>query len=594
MALLTGAIQPAVLRLSPACDFRAVQPATEAVRHFLAVQGCGEDELSAVELALAEACNNAIKYVGDVGRTKPIGLEATCDANEIELRVTDHTAGFEWPEKIELPEAESESGRGLFLIQSLMDDANYFRGRGENILVMRRKRTSRPVLHNEEATREKLSESETVINGMIEELSSCYESLSAIFRHSADQSRIGDPKTFAQTLLKDLLNIIGADWYVLRLVSPGHDRLAMFVASDTTLDLPALKISGTAKTVDAVEAEAAAARREVWFDILRPLTSGDPLTKVEPRSQGLVYPFFVGDELIGTLAIGKARTQFLSGQQGVVFTAGQTNVVATFADFLAIHIANTRYHEEQVGNRLVARELEIANNIQQSLLPKQLPALPGFELAAGCRSAHQVGGDFYDVLKISEDVALLAVADVMGKGVPAAMFAAILRTMLRAAPELMNQPAALLTRVNRLLFEELSGVDMFITAQLACVDVRARKLTIANAGHCPLFLATPGAPVKMFSPDGIPLGILVDTVFAEETIALPADSRVLIYTDGLTEALNATGERYGQDRLMNWWADVAARGLDAVQLKAELNETLEKFQSNMVLSDDQTFLIMTG
>jgi len=183
---------------------------------------------------------------------------------------------------------------------------------------------------------------------------------------------------------------------------------------------------------------------------------------------------------------------------------------------------------------------------------------------------------------------------VMGKGVPAAMFAAILRTMLRAAPELMNQPAALLTRVNKLLFEELSGVDMFITAQLACVDVRARKLTIANAGHCPLFLAAPGVPVKTYSPEGIPLGILADTVFAEETIALPVDSRVLIYTDGLTEALNASGARYGQEHLMRWFGEAAARGLGAAQLKVELNETLEKFQSNMVLSDDQTFLIMTG
>jgi len=242
----------------------------------------------------------------------------------------------------------------------------------------------------------------------------------------------------------------------------------------------------------------------------------------------------------------------------------------------------------------VARELEIANNIQQSLLPKQLPPLPGFQLAAGCRSAHQVGGDFYDVLKISDNVALLAVADVMGKGVPAAMFAAILRTMLRAAPELMNQPAALLTRVNKLLFEELSGVDMFITAQLACVDVRERKLTIANAGHCPLFLATPHEPVKTFSPEGIPLGILIDAVFAEETIALPKDASVLIYTDGLTEALNASGARYGQEQLMKWFGQAAARGAGAAQLKVELNETLEQFQSNMVLSDDQTFLIMTG
>src|SRR5262245_23086770 len=119
MAQTTGAIQPAVLRLSPACEFRAVQPATSAVRHFLAVQGCLEEELYACELSLAEACNNAVKYVGDTGRSQPIGVEALCDESQIELRITDHTAGFKWPDKVELPDSESESGRGLFLMQSL-------------------------------------------------------------------------------------------------------------------------------------------------------------------------------------------------------------------------------------------------------------------------------------------------------------------------------------------------------------------------------------------------------------------------------------------------------------------------------------------
>ena len=90
-----------------------------------------------------------------------------------------------------------------------------------------------------------------------------------------------------------------------------------------------------------------------------------------------------------------------AGQTSVVFTASQTNVVGTFAEFLAIQVVNARFQEEQVTSRLVAHELEIANSIQQSLLLKTLPQLPGFELAAFCRSAHQVGGDFYDVLRVT-------------------------------------------------------------------------------------------------------------------------------------------------------------------------------------------------
>jgi len=277
----------------------------------------------------------------------------------------------------------------------------------------------------------------------------------------------------------------------------------------------------------------------------------------------------------------------------MIFTASQTNVIATLAQFLAIQIVNARLHEEQVAHRIIARELEIAGSIQRSLLLKELPELPGFEIAALCRSAHEVGGDFYDILKLSEDTALLVIADVMGKGVLAAMFAAILRAVLRATPELNRQPAALLARVNQLLFDELSGVDMFITAQLVFVDATARKLIVGSAGHCPLLVAD-GSGVKSLSPEGMPLGILPDTVFTSETVDLPLNCRVLLYTDGLTEAMDAEGERYGQDRLTDWFKETQAKSRSARDLQEELANKLTQFQLKTGLNDDQTFLIMTG
>jgi serine phosphatase RsbU (regulator of sigma subunit) len=220
--------------------------------------------------------------------------------------------------------------------------------------------------------------------------------------------------------------------------------------------------------------------------------------------------------------------------------------------------------------------------------------LSGYGLAGFCESAHQVGGDFYDVIKINDDALLLIIADVMGKGIPAAMFAAILRSLLRAVPEWMNQPAALLARVNRLLFEELSGVDMFITAQLVYVDSRNRRITAASAGHCPVLLSvdTEGN-VKSISPEGLPLGILPDTSFSNQTEPLPRNSRILLYTDGLTEARNAEGEFFGQERLIKWFKRSAQARKGAEELKDDLAAELLAFQSSSVLNDDQTFLIMT-
>ncbi len=325
-------------------------------------------------------------------------------------------------------------------------------------------------------------------------------------------------------------------------------------------------------------------RRDVWFDQPDALSPTDPIAAVKPGSIGLVHPFYVGETLVGTLAVGKSRLR-------TPFTAAKINVVHTFADFLAIQIVNARLQEERVNTLLVARDLEIAQNIQRSLLLKSLPQMPGLELAGYCVSARQVGGDFYDVIKLSDTELLLVIADVMGKGIPAAMFAVILRSLLRALPELTNRPSELLARANQLLFDELSKVDMFITAQLVFVDARARRLVAASAGHCPMLIAESGH-VRTVSPEGMPLGIVADTSFSDETATLDQTCRVLLYTDGLTEARSPDGELFGAERLAAWLKKSAAAPHTAEQLKDQLASELSRFQANIALNDDQTFLIM--
>jgi anti-sigma regulatory factor (Ser/Thr protein kinase) len=526
------------LRIRLGCDLSAVRPMTALIRAFLEEQHATQEEIQSAELVIVEAANNAIKYVSGESRDKEIDVEVLFGREQLELRIRDNTAGFEWPEQVQLPDGDAENGRGLFLIHSLMDRVNYYRGRGQNFLVMAKRRNGvvkAPSANSE--TQRRLSDSETIIRDMAEELSFCYESLSAIFRCSAELGKSNNLEEFARRLLTDLAQITSAEWFVFRTSRYGESQLEMFVSSDSTILLPALNIREIAER--SVEAEAALAREDVWFDHLNPLKAGDPLSRFRPGSVGLVHPIYLGETLVGTLTIAKSAG---------TFTAVQANVVHTFSDFLAIQIVNARFTEELVRNRLVSRELEIAKTIQRSLLPKTIPRLSGYELAGFCESAHQVGGDFYDVIKINDDALLLIIADVMGKGIPAAMFAAILRSLLRAVPEWMSQPAALLARVNRLLFEELSGVDMFITAQLVYVDSRNRRITAASAGHCPALLSADAeGNVKSISPEGLPLGILPDTSFANQTEPLPRNSRVLLYTDGLTEARNSAGEFFGQE-----------------------------------------------
>lgn len=580
----------AAVKVSLPCDLTAVRPAVLEVRKFLRDQDVDAAEIQACELALAEACNNAIQYAC---RSESVQVEVSCDPVAVKLAIRDHTPGFDWPAKVTLPEPSQERGRGLFLIRSLMDEANYFRSAEANCLVLQKRRVvaRRPGpisrLSLEQATHQ-LRESEHVISDMAEELSFCYESLSAIFRCSAELGRTDDLKEFSQRLLSDLAQITGSDWFVLRLLARDGNALTVFTASDPGLKMPPLPVRGPGVR-PCLELRAALERQDIWFDGDGRLEPGDPLSAYPGRITGLIHPFFLGDQLIGTVAIGSLG-------ESSQFTVVHANVVHTFADFLGIQMANARFQEDQVHARLVSRELEIAKNIQRSLLPKSLPRLPGYELAGYCESAQGVGGDFYDVVKAdghSGGGFLLIVADVMGTGVPAAMFAAILRSLLRAVPEWTRQPAHLLSRVNRLLFRELSGVDMFITAQLVFVDMAEQRIVTASAGHCPMLLGGgERSAVKVVSPEGLPLGILPDTTFHSQTETFSANSRILLYTDGLTEARNPDGEFFGQDRLVDWFRKSLSRSHSAEELKKELATELDKFQGPAALQDDQTFLIL--
>jgi serine phosphatase RsbU (regulator of sigma subunit) len=205
-----------------------------------------------------------------------------------------------------------------------------------------------------------------------------------------------------------------------------------------------------------------------------------------------------------------------------------------------------------------------------------------------------VGGDFFDVVKISETSLLLLISDVMGSGIPAAMFAVILRGLVRASLTWASQPAEMLRRLNQLLFTELSDVEMFITAQLVHVDLEKSQLTVANAGHCPLLIAgAEEGALRAISPEGMPLGVLPEPEFAEEVLSLKPGARVLLYTDGLTGVAGSDGAEYGMKRLAQWLSESTRAKLPVEAMKENLLEELKRFRFDAQVRDDQTFLILS-
>jgi serine phosphatase RsbU (regulator of sigma subunit) len=244
------------------------------------------------------------------------------------------------------------------------------------------------------------------------------------------------------------------------------------------------------------------------------------------------------------------------------------------------------------ARQFLLRELELARMIQQSLLPKEFPVLPGVGLAGFCETARQVGGDFYHVLPLNMDSLLIIIADVMGKGVPAALFASTLQPLVRTIAESTVRPSDLLTRINRILFSELASVDMFITAQVATIDLRRRQLVLANAGHCPLLLASGPSELQAIAPEGIPLGVAPDSAFPEVTLPLEPSFCAVFYTDGVTETRDQDGAAFGQFRLESVVQQALRQQRAAREIKQTLLTELRTFEAGMLPRDDQTLLVI--
>jgi serine phosphatase RsbU (regulator of sigma subunit) len=301
---------------------------------------------------------------------------------------------------------------------------------------------------------------------------------------------------------------------------------------------------------------------------------------------GICHAFHVANQLVGTATLGRLMAD-------KPFTAAQVNLLHTFVDFLAIQIVNARLLDERTAARVTRRELEIAAEIQRSLLPAQLPACAPFTLAAACQNAQQVGGDFYDAIPAGNGAVLLVIADVMGKGMPSAFFAAVLRSTIRSMPQWFSRPGELLGAANQILFPDLSRVDMFITAMLVYLDPRHGKMTSASAGHCPLLLWRPGmSEADALVAAAYPLGIEPRVVYPQIVDTLPPGAAALIYTDGLNETRNAGGEPLGEKKLRKLLAETVTQTRDAETGKDFLLDQLAAQRGEAALSDDQTFVLI--
>ncbi|MEA3488610.1 MAG: LytS/YhcK type 5TM receptor domain-containing protein [Euryarchaeota archaeon] len=235
-------------------------------------------------------------------------------------------------------------------------------------------------------------------------------------------------------------------------------------------------------------------------------------------------------------------------------------------------------------------ELKMAHDIQQSFLPDAIPDLPGFELAAQNIPAKEVGGDFYDFIPISEGKIGLTIADVSGKGVPAALFMALSRTIVRAKATRIPGVAEVIRDANSLIAADAKS-GMFVTLFYAVLDVSARTLTYVCAGHNPpvIFKAKTKTLMRL-DAKGIALGAIADIELEERTIVLDEGDIVVFYTDGVTEAMNKNEVQFGEERL-NTTIKVNQR-LSANDMLEKINAEVLAFCGDVPQFDDITLMVL--
>ncbi|WP_395741430.1 SpoIIE family protein phosphatase [Prosthecobacter sp.] len=558
-------------------DFPAtLEDAREAVRsvvQWLADQKIQPDECQQWELVLAEASNNAVLYATPQQALLTVRIEATLSTSDIEVRITDHTSGFDWPAEVSLPDDDdSEHGRGLFIISSLTDHVSYLRGQGHNILCLRSSRKSPPP---------PAEDTEATLELMTAEVASCYETLANIFRLIADAGDDVEPVALASRWLEELRELAGADFLVLRMASTESGRLPILggvptsIAWDSALDL---------RSSDAVESRAAATRQDIWFDSNTVFSGSDPLRKAGPHISGLAHPLESAGDLAGVLTVGVFKPSWEP-------SARELNVVRSLGDFLGALLHGLHRRDEANQARLIKRELQIAADIQRSLLPAELPQTPFVRCAAHLATVGEVGGDYLDAILLPDGSLLFVVADVMGKGVPAALFATAFHSLLHSHLDLAVRPSRLMQRLNKALFPELDRADMFITAQMVHVSADGQNLQVSGAGHAPLLLSD-GRQIREVCADGPPLGVAEDAAYHDFSISLSTYTHALLHTDGLSDVVSGGGI-LSREALHSWLRGTAAAAEDAGTSRDSLHRLHRSAVEAACQQDDATFMIIT-
>ncbi len=304
--------------------------------------------------------------------------------------------------------------------------------------------------------------------------------------------------------------------------------------------------------------------------------------KISIREIELIVPMLIKNETKGLILLGKRITNQPYSQSDVEY-------ISSVGSLAMISIENSRLFKEMLEKQKIEKDLELARTIQQNLLPSKIPTSEKFEIAAYNKTARQVGGDFYDVATLENGNTIIALADVSGKGIQASLLVANLQAFLKSLYKLNYSLQEASNILNDLVSENTTN-GSFITAFWGIIDNETNEFTYVNMGHNPPLLIRNGEIIKL-KKGGMILGVMQTVIpYEYEKVQLKKDDTIILFTDGITEAMNKSNEEYSDERLEYLVIDLSEK--NAKEILDLIVKDVTNFTNDAEQSDDITCMVI--
>ncbi len=427
---------------------------------------------------------------------------------------------------------------------------------------------------------------ETEMGSMSQEILARYEEVNLFYELSEELATIFDEKRIIEIILKKAREILLADaaWVYLR--GEEDEQLNLF-AKYCHLDRGNMAIQADVKElcewsyreqqailVESIEDLPQVARDFETFYVFQ---SAQDFT-------ALISPIHVRERKMGVFAIVRL-------QESEPFNGQDNRLMSAISSIMAVSLNTCQLIEKAKKEEIARKEIQIASSIQQSLLPRETPKIPGIDLASKYIAANKVGGDYLDYLTDEKGNLYFVVADVSGHNIGSAIMMSSSRSVIRMSMFQGREPADILRLANQVLYADLDRSELFLSAIVGYLDVSTGEVLLANAGHNPALIWRAGQnAVEWIVSDTFFIGLEPELDIDNDRLSLRKDDILLLYTDGLVEATDADGMRYESERLAHMVEALA--DLSSHDIIERLSEDVKRFMGRNFFDDDISVLIL--